>query len=65
LEDKSSKYDKKKADDFSTVKSYRPISITSYLAKLNERLNRLISSLTDIKTLVSFQSGDRQLHFNQ
>ncbi len=47
---------KKKADDFSSVKSYRPISITSYLAKLNERLslNRLINSLTLNNTLVSF-----------
>jgi exonuclease III len=53
---------KKKADDFSSVKSYRPISITSYLAKLNERLilNRLINSLTNNNTLAFFQSGFRK-----
>jgi hypothetical protein len=62
LEAESSKYDKKKADNYDTVKSYRPISITSYLAKLNERLilERLVTSLTNSNTLVFYQSGFRK-----
>ena len=53
---------RKKDGDISNVKSYRPISITPYLSKLNERLvlNRLVNFLTANNSLVSFQSGFRK-----
>ena len=52
----------KKADDKSNIKNYRPISITSSIAKLNERLikNRLYKFIESNNLLVKFQSGFRK-----
>jgi hypothetical protein len=53
---------KKKADSHSTLKSFRPISLTSCLCKLNERLiqTRLLDFLNKNNTIKAIQSGFRR-----
>jgi hypothetical protein len=61
LEHSSVKMIKKKESDPSQIKSYRPISLTSVIGKINETIvkNRLYNFLNKNKLLVEFQSGFR------
>jgi hypothetical protein len=54
---------KKKSNDLNNIKSYRPISITSCLSKLNEKIikTRIQNFLEKNNLIVKFQSGFRQL----